>query len=131
MQEWKNIKSFAVVRGDNTDKVKIALHDMQQYGHINFLSEPKYIEPEFADNVLVSVMGVPLKTRCSSAALVEVGSNAGAIINKLRKIHPPAHIVVVSPRHGVYSELVEKAEEYPEFDRSMNRSRFIDSAKIS
>ncbi|WP_370572328.1 DUF356 domain-containing protein [Methanomethylovorans sp.] len=112
-----DIKSFAVIRADNADKVNVALHDLEHYGHLRFLSKPKRIEPQYADNVLVSVVGVPLKSKCNSAALVELDNNAGAAISKLRKIHPPAHIVIVSPRHKVYEELVDKAELYPEFER--------------
>ncbi|HML26989.1 MAG TPA: DUF356 domain-containing protein, partial [Methanomethylovorans sp.] len=96
------MKSFAVIRADNADKVNVALHDLEHYGHLRFLSKPKRIEPQYADNVLVSVVGVPLKSKCNSAALVELDNNAGAAISKLRKIHPPAHIVIVSPRHKVY-----------------------------
>lgn len=116
----KNMKAFAVVRADDSDKVKIALHDMEHYGRIRFNSNPKIIEPRYADNLLVNVMGVPLKARCNSAALVELENNAGAVISKLRKIHPPAHIMIVSPRHEVYGELISTSEQYPEFDRSFN-----------
>lgn len=115
-----DIKSFAVIRADNADKVNVALHDLEHYGHLRFLSNPKRIEPQYADNVLVSVVGVPLKSKCNSAALVELDNNAGSAISKLRKIHPPAHIVIVSPRHMVYEELIDKAELYPEFERKFN-----------
>ncbi|RQD80008.1 DUF356 domain-containing protein [Methanosalsum natronophilum] len=108
--------SFAVVRGDNLDKVKIALHDMQHHGKINFRSTPRNMVPEDADNLLVSVMGVPLKSNCIAAAVVELGNNAGVVINKLRKIHPPAHIVVVSPRHEAFNDLLNNLNDYPEFN---------------
>lgn len=113
-------KSFAIIRADNPDKVNVALHDLEYYGHFCFLSKPRRIEPQYADNVLVNVVGVPLRSKCNSAALVELDSNAGAAISKLKKIHPPAHIVIVSPRHNIYDELVDKAELYPEFERKFN-----------
>jgi hypothetical protein len=113
-----DVKSFAVIRGDNSDKVNVALHDLEHYGRMRFASKPKRIEPTFADNLLVSVAGVPLKARCNSAALVELDNNAGSAISKLRKIHPPAHVVIVSPRHDVYEELMDNSEMYPEFERS-------------
>ncbi|WMW22191.1 DUF356 domain-containing protein [Methanolobus mangrovi] len=113
-----DVKSFAVIRGDNADKVNVALHDLEHYGRMKFLSKPKRIEPLYADNLLVSVAGVPLRAKCNSAALVELDNNAGAAISKLRKIHPPAHVVIVSPRHEVYEELMDKSELYPEFERN-------------
>ncbi|WP_407354881.1 DUF356 domain-containing protein [Methanolobus sp. WCC5] len=112
------VKSFAVIRGDNADKVNVALHDLEHYGRMRFASKPKRIEPVYADNLLVSVAGVPLRAKCNSAALVELDNNAGAAISKLRKIHPPAHVVIVSPRHEVYEELMDKSELYPEFERT-------------
>ncbi len=110
------VKSFAIVRGDTPDKVNVALHDLEHHGHMRFASRPKRIEPYFADKLLVSVAGVPLRAKCNSAALVELDSNAGAAISKLRKIHPPAHVVIVSPRHNAYAELVDMSEIYPEFE---------------
>jgi hypothetical protein len=132
---WKNytrgffvmgidIKSFAVIRGDNADKVNVALYDLEHYGRIRFASKPKRIEPLYADNLLVSVAGVPLKAKCNSAALVELDNNAGAAISKLRKIHPPAHVVIVSPRHDVYEELMDKSELYPEFERNFEPQHY-------
>ncbi|WP_292485982.1 DUF356 domain-containing protein [Methanohalobium sp.] len=117
------MKSFAVIRGDNTDKVKIALHDLEQYGKFQFQAKPKQIEPDYADHLLVSVLRVPLKARCKSAALVELDDNAGAVISRLKKIHPPAHIVIVSPRHEAYNELINKSKNYPVFDRGFNNKR--------
>jgi len=111
------MKSFAVVRADDSDKIKIALHDLEHYGHMRFSSNPKRIEPNYADHLLVSVMGVALKDKCNSAALVELDNHPGAAISRLKKIHPPAHIVIVSPRHDVYRELRDNSELYPEFDR--------------
>ncbi|MBN1134068.1 MAG: DUF356 domain-containing protein [Methanosarcinaceae archaeon] len=111
------MNSFAIVRADDSDKIKIALHDLEHYGRMRFSSNPKRIEPTYADRLLVNVMGVPLKARCNSAALVELENHAGAAINRLKKIHPPAHIVIISPRHEVFCELKDNSELYPEFER--------------
>ncbi|MCL7410312.1 MAG: DUF356 domain-containing protein [Methanosarcinaceae archaeon] len=114
------MKSFAVVRADDADKVKIALHDLEQYGRMRFSCQPKRIEPIYADHLLTSVMGVSLKDSCNSAALVELENHAGAAISRLKKIHPPAHIMIVSPRHDAYSELMSNSELYPDFDRTFD-----------
>ncbi|HJH31066.1 MAG TPA: DUF356 domain-containing protein [Methanosarcinaceae archaeon] len=127
------MKSFAVVRADDADKVKIALHDLEQYGHMRFSCQPKRIEPNYADHILTSVMGVPLRDTCSSAALVELENHAGAAISRLKKIHPPAHIMIVSPRHEAYSELMDNSELYPDFDRtfeSIEKSYLHDAEEL-
>ena len=117
------MKSFALVRADDSDKVKIALHDLERYGHIQFSATPKCIEPNYADELLVSVMGVSLKSKCNSAALVELNNHAGAAISRLKKIHPPAHIIIISPRHKMFEELAVKFPKYPEFDRTFNHQK--------
>ncbi|MFZ2497343.1 MAG: DUF356 domain-containing protein [Methanosarcina sp.] len=117
------MKSFALVRADDSDKVKIALHDLERYGHIQFSATPKCIEPNFADELLVNVMGVSLKSKCNSAALVELNNHAGAAISRLKKIHPPAHIIIISPRHKMFEELAGKFPKYPEFDRTFSHPK--------
>ena len=107
------MKSFALVRADDSDKVKIALHDLERYGHIQFSATPKCIESNYADELLVSVMGVALKSKCNSAALVELNNHAGAAISRLKKIHPPAHIIIISPRHKMFEELSYQVFKIP------------------
>ena len=104
-------------------KRQIALHDLERYGHIQFSATPKCIEPNYADELLVSVMGVALKSKCNSAALVELNNHAGAAISRLKKIHPPAHIIIISPRHNMFEELAVKFSKYPEFDRTFNHQK--------
>jgi hypothetical protein len=117
------MKSFALVRADDSDKVKIALHDLERYGHIQFSATPKCIESNYADELLVSVMGVALKSKCNSAALVELNNHAGAAISRLKKIHPPAHIIIISPRHKMFEELSTRFSKYPEFDRTFSHQK--------
>jgi uncharacterized protein len=124
------MKSFALVRADDSDKVKIALHDLERYGHIQFSATPKCIEPNYADELLVNVMGVSLKSKCNSAALVELNNHAGAAISRLKKIHPPAHIIIISPRHKMFEELSVKFPKYPEFDRTFNHQKSPQNMEI-
>jgi len=124
------MKSFALVRADDSDKVKIALHDLERYGHIQFSATPKCIEPNYADELLVNVMGVSLKSKCNSAALVELNNHAGAAISRLKKIHPPAHIIIISPRHKMFEELSIKFPKYPEFDRTFNHQKSPQNMEI-
>jgi hypothetical protein len=111
------MKSFALVRADDPVKVRIALHDLETYGDIQFSTNPRCIENDYADALLVSVMGVSLRSKCNSAVLVELKTNAGAAISRLKKIHPPAHVVIISPKHPVFEEITGEFQKYPEFDR--------------
>ena len=112
------MKSFALIRADDPDKVKIALHDLETYGHMQFSENPKNIATKYADQILMNVMSVTLKNECCSASLVQLETPPGAAISNLKKIHPPAHIIIISPRHDkIYEELTTNYDNFPDFDR--------------
>lgn len=108
------MNSLAVIRADECSKLRTALHDLVKYGHISYADVPKRLEPNFADNILVNVMKSPLKSRCTAAVIVPLKDSASTAISKLRKIHPPAHVIIVSSRHEIYHELMDYIEMLPE-----------------
>lgn len=110
------MNSFAVIRADDADKVRVALSDLQKYAHLTFDGDARRLDPAFADNILVNVMKNPLRTCCEAAAIVPLNDDASAAIGRLRKIHPPAHIIVVSPRHEIYHELTNYVDVLPKID---------------
>ncbi len=110
------MNSMAVVRADDSSKVKIALCDLVRYGHMIFADNARKLEPAFADNILVHIMKSPLRASCSAAAIVPLVDQASIAIGKLRKIHPPAHVIIVSPRHEIYHELANYMDILPEID---------------
>jgi len=112
----ENMSSFAVVRADDIDKVRVAICDLIRYAHLTFDGKVRRLEPAFADDILVHVMQSPLRTRCEAACIVSLNEEASATIGKLRKIHPPAHIIIVSKRHDVYYDLVNYIDFLPEIE---------------
>ena len=110
------MNSMAVVRADDASKVKIALYDLVRYANLTFSDRARKLEPTFADNILTHIMKSPLKACCSSAAIVPLEDQASIAIGRLRKIHPPAHVIIVSPRHEIYHELVNYIDILPQVD---------------
>ncbi|TFH46134.1 MAG: DUF356 domain-containing protein [ANME-2 cluster archaeon] len=110
------MKSIAVVRADSNSKVHTTLLDLRRYGHMVFAEQPKIITPEYADDILISVLRCPLKNKCSAAAVVILNTSPSVAIGKLSKIHPPAHVVIVSSKHDIYDELMENIELFPDFE---------------
>ncbi|MBU4373427.1 MAG: DUF356 domain-containing protein [Euryarchaeota archaeon] len=108
------MNSMAVVRADDMAKVKVALCDLVRYGHMTFADRARKLEPTFADNILIHIMQSPLKVSCQAAAIVPLVDHASIAIRRLRKIHPPAHVIIVSPRHEIYHELVNYLDILPE-----------------
>jgi len=112
----ENMNSMAVVRADDPSKVRIALYDLVRYAHLTFADNARKLEPTFADNILTNIMKSPLKACCFAAAIVPLEDQASIAIGRLRKIHPPAHVIIVSPRHEIYHELVNYVDILPEID---------------
>lgn len=112
----ENMKSFAVVRADDISRVKTALCDLVRYAHLNFIGNAKRLEPSFADNILVKIMKSPLKSCCEAASIVPLEDEASSAIGKVRKIHPPAHIIIISPKHDIFHELVNYVDILPEIE---------------
>ena len=110
------MKSFAVVRSDDISRVKIALRDLIRYAHLIFVGKARILEPAFADNILVSVMRSPLRSCCEAASIVPLEDDASVAIAMIKKIHPPAHIIIVSPRHEIFYELAELVDMLPEIE---------------
>lgn len=110
------MNSMAVVRADDVSKVKIALYDLVRYANFTFSDKARKLEPTFADNILTHIMKSPLRACCSSAAIVPLEDQASVAIGRLRKIHPPAHVIIVSPRHEIYHELINYVDILPEID---------------
>ncbi|NIA02994.1 MAG: DUF356 domain-containing protein [Nitrospirae bacterium] len=110
------MKSIAVVRADSNSKVHTTLLDLRRYGRMVFAEQPKMITPEYADDILTSVLKCPLKNNCSAAAVVILKTSPSVAIGKLSKIHPPAHVVIVSSKHDIYDELMQNIEVFPDFE---------------
>jgi hypothetical protein len=116
------MNSFAVVRADDMDKVRVALSDLERYAHLTFDGKPRKLEPAFADDILVHIMKSPLKAHCDAACIVSLNEEASAAIGRLRKIHPPAHVIIVSGRHDIYYELLSYMQMLPEIETNTSKS---------
>jgi hypothetical protein len=116
------MNSMAVVRADDASKVKIALYDLIRYANLTFSDGARKLDPTFADNILTHIMKSPLRACCSSAAIVPLEDQASVAIGRLRKIHPPAHVIIVSPRHEIYHELVNYVDILPEIDLAFEQN---------
>lgn len=118
-EKQNETKSLAVVRGHDMARVKTALCDLLRFAGLTFVDSPRRCEPVFADNILVHVMNNPLKSCCEAAAVVPLAEDASAAIGRVRKIHPPAHVIIVGPRHEIYHEIVNYVDVLPEIDLTL------------
>lgn len=117
-QSEKNCKTkcLAVIRGTNESKVRTAICDLSRFANLTFADKPRRCESIFADNILVRVLKKPLKTRCESAAIVPLADQPGIVIGRFRHVHTPAHVIIVTPMHSIYDDIVKYVDMLPEID---------------
>lgn len=100
--------SIAVLRSDDIYKIKGTLFDLAEYGDLSFVGNPKIIDTNYADNILIDVMKKPLKTPCLAAAAILLEEDASTAIDRIRKIHARSHIIIVSRKHEIFDDIVIK-----------------------
>lgn len=111
--------AFAVIRATTTKNVDNTIRNLLNNGKMDFDDEPRELDPEYADDILVSVLNSKLKNKCEVAAIISLKGNPSEIIKKLKLIPSPAHIIIVTPRHEIYEQLEKDYNTLPEiFERN-------------
>lgn len=108
--------ALILVRGENNSKLLSAIADMERHGNLNLVTRPKVIDAEFADSLVESILNSTLKTKSSVATAFFVREDTTLSIMQVKKIHPPAHVVVVSDEYEGYSKLealLDNADDFP------------------
>lgn len=97
--------ALILVRGENNSKLLNAIADMERHGNLNLMTTPKVIDPAFADSLVEGILNSKLRTKSSVATAFFVKEDTTLSIMQVKKIHPPAHVVVVSDEYDGYKEL--------------------------
>lgn len=107
--------ALILVRGENNSKLLNAIADMERHGNLNLTTKPKIIDPKFADNLVEGILKSKLKTKSNVATAFFVREDTTLSIIQIKKIHPPAHVVVVSDEYDGYSKLEYMMNKAPAF----------------
>jgi hypothetical protein len=97
--------ALILIRGENNTKLLSAISDLENHGNLTLSSRPKVIDASFADSLVETILNSQLKTRSSVATAFFVKEDTTLSIMQVKKIHPPAHVVVVSDEYDAYSKL--------------------------
>ena len=100
--------ALILIRGENKSKLLSAVSDMERHGSLTLTSKPKLISAEFADSLVEQILKSKIKTSSNVATAFFVKEDTTLSILKIKQIHPPAHVVVVSNEYKGYDELKEK-----------------------
>jgi uncharacterized protein len=97
--------AFILIRADSKKKILNALADLERHAKLKINGKPKIISPELADEVIERILKEKLKSKSKLAVLVLVEEDTTHSIMQVKKIHPPAHIVVLSNEYEDYNKI--------------------------
>lgn len=142
--------ALILIRGENTQKLLNAIADLERHAKLNLSSSPKKIDSKFADNIVEKILKSPLRSKSKIATAFFIKEDITHSIMQIKKIHPPAHIVVVSDEYDGYMELKKKIatssnfrgyysnksnktelKDYKHNNKSKNNPNFDKEVKIS
>ena len=103
--------ALILVRGENNSKLLSAIADMERHGNLNLVTKPRVIDSKFADSLVEKILNSTLKTKSNVATAFFVKEDTTLSIMQVKKIHPPAHVVVVSDEYEGYTQLQEMLDE--------------------
>lgn len=97
--------ALILIRGENHKKLLNSLADLERHARLKIKGKPRFIDPKKADKYAKAIIGHPLRSKSKIAILVSVEQDTNRSILKIRNIHPPAHLIVVSEEYEQWKEL--------------------------
>lgn len=125
--------ALILIRGENNSKLLNAIADMERHGSLNLSTKPKMIDADFADSLVEGILNSKLRTKSKVATAFFVREDTTLSILQIKKIHPPAHVVVVSDEYNGYQELKNRlntAEDFAEYKSNSAKNDGIIDYKI-
>jgi hypothetical protein len=96
--------SLILIRAETQGKILNSLADIERHAGLKIQGKPRIMKPSDADEVVKNIIKQKLKSKSKIAVLVKVKEDTTKSIMQIRKIHPPAHLMVLS-------------REYPDFEK--------------
>ncbi len=121
--------ALILIRGESNAKLLNAIADMERHGNLNLMTKPRVIDADFADSLVENILGSKLKTKSNVATAFFVKEDTTLSIMQIKKIHPPAHVVVVSDEYEGYQKLVNLLDDSDVF-KGYHTSKAINEGMI-
>ncbi len=107
--------AFILIRADDKKKILNALADLERHARLKIKGQPRIMGSKLADEVIERILKQKVKRKSEWAVMVLVEEDTTKSIMQVRKIHPPAHLVVLSNEYEDYSNLKDNFRELPLF----------------
>jgi uncharacterized protein len=97
--------TLILIRAENQTKILNSLADIERHAGLKINGTPKIIDTTLADKYAMSILNAKLRSKSKIAVLISVQEDTTRSILQIRKIHPPAHLVVISKEYPQWEKL--------------------------
>lgn len=97
--------ALILIRADSQKKILNALADLERHAQLKIRGSPRIIAPDLADEAIERILKQKSRSKSKKAVMVQVEEDTTKSIMQVRKIHPPAHLVVLSKEYEDYPRL--------------------------
>ena len=97
--------TLILIRAENQTKILNSLADIERHAGLKINGTPKIIDTTLADKYAKSILNAKLRSKSKIAVLVSVQEDTTRSILQIKKIHPPAHILVISKEYPQWEKL--------------------------
>jgi hypothetical protein len=101
---------FVIFRTDSIKKALTALADLVRHGKIK-VYDPKLIPSETVEKIMLDLCG-EIKNPKDVNIVAKTNEKGGRVIFSLKRIHPPAHLIVVTSRHDAFDAIDSNYQNY-------------------
>jgi len=101
---------FVIFRTDSIKKALTALADIVRHGEIK-IYDPKLIPSETVEKIMLDLCG-GVRNPKDVNIVAKTNEKGGRVIFSLKRIHPPAHLIVVTSRHEIFDTLKNEFSSY-------------------
>ncbi|MDI6645104.1 MAG: DUF356 domain-containing protein [Methanobacteriaceae archaeon] len=108
--------SLILIRALNKSKLLNSISDVERYANLKLIGKPKLISSEKADKIAEKILKQKLRTESRISAIINVKAETTKTIMQIKKIHPPAHITVISEEYDDYNHITELYENLAQLD---------------
>jgi len=107
--------ALILIRGDNNSKLLNAIADIERHAQLHLIGNPQKIDAEAADSIVESILNTPLRNKSNVATAFFVSEDITLAIMQIKKIRPPAHVIVVSDEYKEFIILKGILDDAPVF----------------
>lgn len=105
--------ALILIRAENQKKILNSLADVERHAGLKITGKPRIVNPESADRIAQGIIKQKLRSKSKVAVITRVEDDTTKSIVHIRKIHPPAHLMVISEEYKEFKDIEKNFKSFP------------------